>query len=498
MKKKRLYLPVLLAAFTLMTAFSGCGSDKKSHIVKQASDLAGAKIGVQVGTTGDAYVTENFEKKKGTDIQRYDKGADAVQALKQGKIDTVVIDDQVAKAFAEKNPELSILDEDLVVEQYATVFAKGKDELRDKFNKGLAAIKANGTLDKITDTWIKGEGDYHYKKKVTTGDKLVVASSIDFPPYESFDGEGNIVGFDVEMLYAVTDQMGVAVEIQNIQFDSIIAAVDAGKADIGVSGFTITEDRKKSIDFSESYIDTAQVMMVKGGNTAGAVSFKEKFHNNFIKDGRWHYLVRGLGYTLLITFFAVIVGILFGFLLAVIRVAYDKNGSLPVLNCIAKLYLTIVRGTPVMVQLLIIYYVVFASVNISKVFVAIVAFGLNSAAYVAEIIRSGIMSIDDGQFEAGKSLGLKFHTVMIYVILPQAFKNVLPALANEFISLLKETSISGYIGLSDLTRGGQTIQSLTYDALLPLGAVAIVYLVLVVGLSTLVGKLERGLKKNER
>ena len=117
MKKKRLYLPVLLAAFTLMTAFSGCGSDKKSHIVKQASDLAGAKIGVQVGTTGDAYVTENYEKKKGTDIQRYDKGADAVQALKQGKIDTVVIDDQVAKAFAEKNPELSILDEDLVVEQ---------------------------------------------------------------------------------------------------------------------------------------------------------------------------------------------------------------------------------------------------------------------------------------------------------------------------------------------------------------------------------------------
>lgn len=497
MKKKKLYLPVLLAVFMLVTALTGCGGSD-SHKVTKAKDLPGARIGVQVGTTGDSFVTENYEKKKGTDIQRYDKGADAVQALKQGKIDTVVIDDQVAKAFAEKNPDIKILDEDLVVEQYATVFAKGNDELREKFNKGLAAIKADGTLDKITDTWINKKGKYHYKKKVKNGPKLVIASSIDFPPYESFDGKGDIVGFDVEMLYAVTDHMGVSVEIQNIQFDSIIAAVDAGKADIGVSGFTITEDRKKSIDFSDSYIDTAQVMLVKGSGSDGAVSFAEKIHNNFVKDGRWHYLLRGLGITLLITFFAVILGILFGFLLAVIRVAYDKNGSLRFLNYLAKLYLTIVRGTPVMVQLLIIYYVVFASVNINKVFVAVVAFGLNSAAYVAEIIRSGIMSIDDGQFEAGKSLGLKFHTVMIYVILPQAFKNVLPALANEFISLLKETSISGYIGLSDLTRGGQTIQSLTYDALLPLGAVAIVYLVLVVGLSTLVGKLEKNLKKNER
>ena len=151
-----------------------------------------------------------------------------------------------------------------------------------------------------------------------------------------------------------------------------------------------------------------------------------------------------------------------------------------------------------MVQLLIIYYVIFSSVHIDKLIVAILAFGINSGAYVAEIFRSGIMSIDNGQFEAARSLGLSYKTTMISVILPQAFKNVLPALANEFIVLLKETYISGYIGLNDLTRGGDIIRSITYDPMLPLIGVAIIYLVMVMGLSQLVKKLERRLRNNER
>ena len=165
---------------------------------------------------------------------------------------------------------------------------------------------------------------------------------------------------------------------------------------------------------------------------------------------------------------------------------------------IGTVYLTIIRGTPSMVQLLIIYYIIFGSMNISKLLVAILAFGINSGAYVAEIFRSGIMSIDNGQFEAARSLGLTYRQTMLSVILPQAFKNVLPALANEFIVLLKETSISGYIGLTDLTRGGDIIRSITYDAFLPLLGVAFIYLVLVVILSALVKKLERRLRSNER
>lgn len=226
-------------------------------------------------------------------------------------------------------------------------------------------------------------------------------------------------------------------------------------------------------------------------------TFQKSFYLNFIKDERWRYLTDGLLVTLEITFFAVLVGILFGFLVAVVRSTYEKTGKLKILNVICNIYLTVIRGTPVVVQLLIIYFVVFGSVDINKVFVAILAFGFNSGAYVAEIFRSGIMSIDNGQFEAGRSLGFSYVQTMLYIIMPQAFKNVLPALGNEFIVLLKETSVSGYIALQDLTKGGDIIRSRTYDAFFPLLAVAAIYLVMVMLFTKLVDMLERRLRNSE-
>jgi His/Glu/Gln/Arg/opine family amino acid ABC transporter permease subunit len=226
-------------------------------------------------------------------------------------------------------------------------------------------------------------------------------------------------------------------------------------------------------------------------------TFKIKFTNNFITDNRWKYLWDGLGVTLKVTFFAVLIGILLGFTIAIIRSTHDKTGKLKILDFFCRVYLTVIRGTPVVVQLLIIYFVIFASVNIDKVLVAIIAFGINSGAYVAEIVRSGIMSIDQGQMEAGRSLGFNYVQTMYYIILPQAFKNVLPALANEFIVLLKETSVSGFIALQDLTKGGDIIRGRTYDALMPLLAVALIYLVIVVLLSKGVEMMERRLRSSE-
>ena len=225
---------------------------------------------------------------------------------------------------------------------------------------------------------------------------------------------------------------------------------------------------------------------------------KEDFYLNFIKDDRYLWLLDGLKTTLIITVFAVIVGLIIGFLVAIIRSAHDKSGSFKILNAICRVYLTVIRGTPTMIQLLIMNFVIFGAVSINKIIVGGLAFGINSGAYVAEIVRSGIMSIDQGQTEAGRSLGLNFSQTMRLIIIPQAFKNVLPALANEFIVLMKETSISGYIGITDLTRGGDIIRSQTYEALLPLLAVAAIYLILVMFLSYLVGKLERRLRSSER
>lgn len=222
-----------------------------------------------------------------------------------------------------------------------------------------------------------------------------------------------------------------------------------------------------------------------------------KFYLNFIKDDRWHYITRGLRTTVLITVFALILGVVLGFIVAIIRSAHDKTGKLKVANFICRLYLTVIRGTPVVVQLLIIYYGIFASVTIEKMIVAVIAFGINSGAYVAEIVRSGIMSIDKGQLEAGRSLGFSYAQTMVYIIIPQAFKNVLPALGNELIVLLKETSVSGYIAMEDLTKGGDIIRSRTFDAMMPLLAVAAIYLAVVVLLEFLVGKLERRLRNSD-
>ncbi len=232
------------------------------------------------------------------------------------------------------------------------------------------------------------------------------------------------------------------------------------------------------------------------------MTFKEQFVFNFLENSRWQFILTGLKNTIIIAVLAVLVGIILGFLIAIVRSCHDKSDHpgplLKILNFACHIYLTVIRGTPAMVQLLIVYYVIFASVNIDKILVAVIAFGLNSAAYVAEIIRSGIMSVDEGQMEAGRSLGLSFFSTMWLIILPQAFKNVLPALGNEFIVLLKETSISGYIGLMDLTRGGDIIRSQTYEALFPLLMVAVIYLTLVGILSYLVGRLERRLRVSER
>ena len=226
-------------------------------------------------------------------------------------------------------------------------------------------------------------------------------------------------------------------------------------------------------------------------------TFIDKFTQNFIENDRYIYLVKGLGNTLIITFFALLIGIVVGFLVAVIRSTHDKHGGWGFLNAICKIYLTVWRGTPTVVQVMIMYYVILVSVN-NKIVVAVVAFGLNSAAYVAEIVRSGIMSLDEGQFEAGRSLGLNYTQTMRLIILPQAFKNVLPALGNEFITLLKETSVSGYIGMMDLTKGADIIRSQTYEAMMPLLGCAALYLILVMILTAGLRKLEGRLRKSDR
>ena len=234
---------------------------------------------------------------------------------------------------------------------------------------------------------------------------------------------------------------------------------------------------------------------------------QRQFILNFVNDNRWRFLLNGLGVTLRITFFALLIGIVIGIVIAIVRSTYDKNAdkmkrgpgrfTLAFFNILCKIYLTVIRGTPVVVQLMIFYFIILVSIRSGEL-IGIMAFGINAGAYVAEIFRSGIMSIDNGQFEAGRNLGFNYIQTMRYIVIPQAFKNILPTLANEFIVLLKETAVVGYVAVQDLTKAGHIIGGRTFSWIMPLLAVALVYLVLVMFFTRLVGKLERRLRSSER
>ena len=493
-----LIIGLVSAMFMALPVFAGSdGTEESAQTIFGLEDLAGKVVGVQTGTTGDIYISDDPDLKlKG--VERYNTGFEAVQALSQNKIDAVVIDDQPAQAFVAQMNGLTILDTEYVKEDYAMAVQKGNTELLGKLNEAIAALQENGTLKTIIDFYIdhSGEGYTSPKGIKHPNGELVMATNAEFPPYEYYDDNNEIVGIDADLAKAIGDYLGYEVTISDMKFDSIITSVATGKAQFGMAGLTVTEERQQSIDFTNPYYTGKQVVIVRKSAGAQKETIIDRFKRNFLQAGRWKMLLSGLGITLLITFFSTIFGVLIGFLVAIVRSTHDKTGSLRILNIIAQIYTTVIRGTPTVVQLLIIYYVVFASVNIPKVVVAVIAFSMNSGAYISEIIRSGIMSIDEGQFEAGRSLGFNYARTMHYFILPQAFKNVVPALGNEFITLLKETSISGYIAINDLTKIGDVIRSRTYDAFMPLVTVALVYLLLVFIFARLWGVLEGRLRRN--
>lgn len=369
------------------------------------------RIGVQTGTTGQLYADEAPEKQGfGSEhVTKYKTGADAVQALKVGKVQAVILDELPSKSFVAVNPDLKIMNTPYITENYSIAIGKNNPELLKQVNGALQELIDDGTLAKIKSKYIKA----------TT---------------------------------------------------------------------TKAEDNNSNTWWGR---------------------MKDQFNLNFVQGSKWKWLMQGLGRTLVITFFAAILGILIGIILAAIRTTWDKNkeaflkkggftcGLMRVLNAIANLYLTVIRGTPVVVQLLIGYFIIFAASN-NEMVIAILVFGMNSGAYVAEIFRSGIMAIDQGQFEAGRSLGFNYLQTMHHIIIPQMFKVVLPTLLNEFISLLKETSVAGYVGIVDLTKAGDLIRGQTFSAFMPLFAVAIIYLVIVLLFSSLVKKLEKRLRSSDR
>ena len=297
-KQKRKLLGFCLLLFAVL-GLTACGNNVPENRVFSVDDMDGKVIGVQLGTTGDIYVSDMEGDEAGTKIERYNKGADAISSLKQGKLDCVVIDQQPAKAYVRQNTELMILDEEFTIEEYAAVIAKDNEELLREFNDALETLQNNGTLTKIINNYIPNElsGEtepFTYVSTVTDGEPLKMATNAQFPPYEYYEG-GTIIGIDVDIARAAADIMGRTLVVTDMEFDSIINAVSSGKADIGLAGFTVTDERKKQLNFSDSYTTSKQVIIVRDNDAIKeSQSFTGKLYNNFIKlsnSSKIHYLI---------------------------------------------------------------------------------------------------------------------------------------------------------------------------------------------------------------
>jgi len=460
-------------------------------------DIADKKIGIFTGTVQDAFIAQNYPK---AEIFRFESTADLMMSVKSGKIDAVMMDLITGKLLLKRNPELGILSEDVLSTPLGVGFNKRRSVLRDEFNAYLKEIRQDGTYKVMHERWFIDDPEEAVMPPFTnpvSDKKLVVAVSVEDLPYVAYMN-GEYVGMDIEMIHEFAKRRNYHLEIIQMEFSSLIAALAAGKADMISDGISISEERNKQIDFSDSYADFRTAVIVLKKNLAGydgeEIQLQQKsffqtisssFYNNIILENRYLLIIDGLKITMIISIFAALVGTLLGILVCFMRMS-KRN----IMSVTAKIYIVLLRGTPVLVFLMIIYYVVFASVNINPVFVAIIAFGLNFAAYVSEMFRTSIESVDKGQKEAGIAGGFTKIQTFINIIMPQALHHVLPVYKGEFISLVKMTSIVGYIAVQDLTKAGDIIRSRTFDAFFPLIMAAVLYLLIAWLLTWALGYIE--------
>ena len=503
----------------------------------------------------------------------------------------------VSCAGGDKNlSQIKIIDINLTDEEYAFVVKKGNTELIQGMNAFIQEIKENGEFDALVSKYFEGEGE-KVGYAVTTNDventdgKFIVATNCPFEPFEYMGEDGKIYGLDIEIAAAYAKANGLELVIKNIDFDAIFTQVDAGYADIGMAGITVSEDRAEIYDFTTPYYGASQKLIVTSDNTdfddcktvedveavlaslenksigyqsattgslyingdedwgydgfsnidgksyataqvaltdlmngniyaivldeapagmmldeinaQGGGAWSIKFSNFFATLSNEHYqqvIAQGLLNTISVAVVGLIIGIIIGTLIAIIRVAPKYKLIYKILDKICSFYTLIFRGTPIVAQLLIAYYVIIPSlgVKMDALTVGMLVFGMNSGAYVSEIMRGGLNSVDKGQMEAGRALGLTYATTMIKIVVPQAIKNILPTLGNEFISLIKETSVLSFIAVYDLYKSLLDVGMVKYDSMVPYLMMGLIYIVLVLIISLGIKLLERRFAKSDR
>ena len=459
-------------------------------VLHSVNNLKDQRIGVITGSAQEAYVSKTYPA---ATLLQYNNPADMLLAVKTGKADTALFDTEVIRFFLRQNPELKVLEGDLPIAfPIGAGINQNNTALRDQFNRFLHEIRQNGVHEDMRKRWFDQWETRMPEIPATTPTHAELVVAIDSASGLPFTGYENNrhTGFDIELATRFANFLGKELKLVDMPFSSIIAAVTQSKVDMALSGMFITDERKKQIIFSDPYFEMGTsaftlktpYLEARAPGTAPSPkipdaekpsffqSIQNSFYSNLVHEKRYLMLWEGIKVTLVISVFSCLFGTLLGAVVSFMRMSKRKALSIP-----ARIYIDILRGIPVLVFLMLIFYVVFASVDINPVIVAVIAFGMNFSAYVAEFFRTGIEGIDKGQREAGISLGFTPVGTFFHIILPQMIQRILPVYKGEFISLVKMTSIVGYIAVQDLTKAGDIIRSRTFDAFFPLIVVAILY-----------------------
>lgn len=449
-------------------------------LLRSNDDLLQSRIGVVQGSAHDTFVQRNLPDAQ---LLQFISTSDLIVAVETNKVDAAMMDEDVLNVIVAERPLLQKFGESHFTAQVGAGFNKRNDALREQFNSFLETIMRDGTYDDMVRRWTQEAARVMPDIPIDpAAPPLKIGNSIGgLPTAALVDNE--LVGFDVEMAVRFAQYAGMRPDWRSVEWGALLPALAAGKTDVIISSMYITEERKERIQFSDPYFTVGNYFFVRKDRVTGNIGeqvnsapvgfiegVKSSFYSNLILEDRYLLLLDGLKITVILSIFSCLFGTALGAGVCAMRMS-----SLAVLRIPARIYISIMRGIPVLVLLMLIFYVLFASVEINPVLVAIIAFGLHFAAYVAEIFRTGVESIDDGQTEAGVSLGFTRLATFIYIVLPQTIQRILPVYKGEFISMVKMTSIVGYVAVQDLTKASDIIRARTFDAFFPLIMVAILY-----------------------
>lgn len=483
-----------LRSQTAVMVKSEAGSARGYQSAEELSE-PGTRLGILTGSVFDALTQEAFPE---AELAYYNNIPDMAYSVTLGQLDAFMVDEPVARYMELEYPAVTHIPDLLSQTDYAIAFPKTAEggHLRDQINAFMAELEADGTLAQIDDIWF-GSDD---SRKVIdlsglTGENgvLQLATNTENPPF-SYLYEGQIVGYEIDIVVRFCRAYGYGLELHNMDFSALIPGLGE-RYDLAASCIAVTEERSESVFFSDPVYSGGTVMMVRGAEeeTGFWASLAESFEKTFIRESRWKLIVQGVGTTVLISLLATILGSILGFGLCLLKLSGN-----PVAKGFAQVYIRVLQGTPMVVLLMILFYLVFAGSGLDGVWVAVIGFGLNLAAYVCEMIRTGIQSVDRGQTEAALALGYTRTRAFLQIVMPQAARQFLPVFKGEFISLIKMTSVVGYIAVQDLTKMSDIIRSRTYEAFFPLISTAVIYFIIAWLLTSLLKPIERRVQPNRK